>query len=352
MEFEKYKVMQFPRDVIVGHSVMHTIPSLIPLYSRSDEIVIITGNTTYEIVGREIEGMLKDANYSPHVIKTGDATYDNLMKCEEEARGVKPGIMIGIGGGSKIDLTKKAAFDLSVPFISVPTSPSHDGIASPRASIKKGPVILSENARMPIAIVADTSILIKAPYRYLAAGAADVISNVTAVLDWKLANRIKGEEVSSSAATLAEYAASELIEKAHLILPGVEESVWLVTKQILASGTAMAIASSSRPASGSEHLFTHAIEMTGKGKAIHGELCAMGTVASMFLHGGDWKKLVSVFKTLNISLKSSDYGLTDEEVIDALSTAHKIRPERYTILGESDLSHNAAQRALEITTII
>ncbi|MCL4343158.1 MAG: NAD(P)-dependent glycerol-1-phosphate dehydrogenase [Candidatus Thermoplasmatota archaeon] len=352
MEFEKFKVMQFPRDVIVGHSILHNIPSLVPLYSRGKGVLIITGNITYGVTGREVESMLKDARIETQVIKTGDATYENLVKCEEEARGIKPGIMIGVGGGSKIDLTKKSAFDLDVPFISVPTSPSHDGIASPRATIKKGSLVLSENARMPVAIVADTSVLIKAPYRYLAAGAADVISNVTAVLDWKLANRIKGEEVSSSAATLAEYAATELMEKAHMILPGVEESAWLVTKQILASGTAMAIASSSRPASGSEHLFSHAIEMTGKGTAIHGELCALGTVATMFLHGGDWKKLASVFKQINISIRAADYGLTSEDVIHALSTAHSIRPERYTILGESDLSHSAAERALEITEII
>ena len=60
-----------------------------------------------------------------------------------------------------------------------------------------------------------------------------------------LANRIKGEEFSSSAAAIAEYASKELVERAHLIMPEVEESVWLVTKQILASGTSMAIAASS-----------------------------------------------------------------------------------------------------------
>ncbi len=145
-----------------------------------------------------------------------------------------------------IDIAKILAFFVRRPFVSSSGTPSMNGIATARASIKKNGWSVSEQAAMPVSIIADTSVMVKVPFRYLAAGAADVISNETAILDWKLANRIKGEEFSSSAAAIAEYAAKELIEKAHLILPNVEESVWLVVKQILASGTSMAIASSSR----------------------------------------------------------------------------------------------------------
>lgn len=352
MEFEKFKAMQFPRDILVGHGVLHKLPSLIPPYSKNRNVLILAGNTTYQIAGRDIEKMLQEAGYETTVIKAGEASSENLISAEKKVSKIMPGLIIGVGGGSKIDLTKKIAYDTGIPFISVPTSPSHDGIASPRATIKDGNHVISETAAMPVAIVADTSVMVRAPYRYLTAGAADVISNITAVLDWRLANRIKGEEISSSAANLSEYAAWELMEKAHMILPNVEESVWLVTKQILASGTAMAIASSSRPASGSEHLFSHAIEMSGSGRAIHGELCAIGTVVSMYLHGGDWKKIAEVFEKMSVSIRASDYGLDPETVINALATAHRIRPERYTILGESDLSYSASERALEITGII
>ncbi|MCL4336287.1 MAG: iron-containing alcohol dehydrogenase, partial [Candidatus Thermoplasmatota archaeon] len=161
-----------------------------------------------------------------------------------------------------------------------------------------------------------------------------------------------GEEYSTSAAAISEYAAKELLEKCHLILEGVEESVWLVTKQILASGTAMAIAGSSRPASGSEHLLAHALEMSNPGQSIHGEQCAVGSVISMFLHGGDWQGLASAYRRMGLSIRAKDYKIPDAVMINALSTAHSIRPERYTILGEKDISTNAAEKALEITGII
>ncbi|WP_162509656.1 NAD(P)-dependent glycerol-1-phosphate dehydrogenase [Thermogymnomonas acidicola] len=319
---------------------------------RSGSVAVITGNTTYSMAGRTVAELIESSGFDVHVHITGEANTENLNMAEEFCREVGAGMVIGVGGGTKIDLAKKAAYELDLPFVSVPTSPSHDGIASPRASIKRSGCNLSEEAAMPVAIIADTSIMVKAPYRYLAAGAADVISNETAILDWKLANRLHGEDFSTSAAALSQYAARELIEKAHLIMPGVEESVWLVMKQILASGTAMAIASSSRPASGSEHLIAHSLEMLGAGNSIHGEQCAIGSVVSMYLHGGRWEELAETYRKIRLSIRAKDYNISDITMIKALSTAHRIRPERYTILGERDLSYSAAERALEITGII
>ncbi|MCL4323768.1 MAG: iron-containing alcohol dehydrogenase, partial [Candidatus Thermoplasmatota archaeon] len=286
------------------------------------------------------------------IIITGSADEANLNKVTELAREYKAGMIIGVGGGSKIDLAKKTAYYLGAPLISVPTTPSHDGIASPRASIKRNGWSVSEEGVMPVSIIADTSVMIKVPFRYLSAGAADVISNETAIMDWKLANRIKGEDYSSSAAAIAEYAARELMEKSHLIMPGVEESVWLVTKQILASGTSMAIAASSRPASGGEHLIAHALDMMAPGKAIHGEEVAIGSIITMFLHGGDWRNLSKIYRDIGIKTRASDYGISDTIMVQAVRTAHRIRPERFTILGEMDLSYNAAENALKLTGII
>ncbi|MHB8360218.1 MAG: NAD(P)-dependent glycerol-1-phosphate dehydrogenase [Thermoplasmataceae archaeon] len=352
MEFEKFRTMQFPRDIYVGHGVLSQIKNIVKRNIRYGTVVIITGENTVKLAGNEVSNHLADASVDNHIIITGAATSENLEITLENSRELKAGLIIGVGGGSKIDLAKKIAFVLDIPFVSIPTTPSHDGIASPRASIKRNGWSVSEQGAMPVSIIADTSIMVKVPFRYLAAGAADVISNETAILDWKLANRIKGEEFSSSASAIAEYAAKELIEKAHLIMPGVEESVWLVVKQILASGTSMAIASSSRPASGSEHLIAHNLENLSQGKAIHGEQCAIGSVVSMFLHGGDWRTMVSTYSKFGLSIKARDYGIGDDIMIEALRTAHRIRKERYTILGEVDLSREAAQNALSITGIL
>ena len=352
MEFEKFKFMQFTRDIYVGHGVINKTPDVVRKNLLRGNVAIITGQNTFKIAGKEISMLLDEAYIENSVFICDKADEENLNRVTGEAKEYGAGIVIGAGGGSKIDLAKKTAYNLDIPLVSIPTTPSHDGIASPRASIKRGNWSVSEEAVMPVSIIADTYIMSKVPYRYLKAGAADVISNETAILDWKLANRIKGEEFSSSAAAIAEYASKELVERAHLIMPEVEESVWLVTKQILASGTSMAIAASSRPASGSEHLIAHALETMAPGTAIHGEQVALGCIVAMFLHGKDWKYMENVFKKIGISTKASDYGIRDNIMIEALRTAHRIRPERFTILGEVDLSYHAAESALRITNII
>ncbi len=352
MDFVKNRVMQFPRDVYVGHEVLHNLIPIAKNYTKNRKISIITGHNSYSIIGKQIAELLSQENFEVEVLITGDATELNVREAIDFIKGKRSGLVIGIGGGSKIDIAKIVSKALKIPHISFPTIPSHDGIASPRATIKREGGYVSEQAVMPIAIIADTSIMVKAPFRYLASGAADVISNITAVLDWKLAARVVGEEYSSSAATLSEYASTELIEKAHLIQPGIEEAVWLVVKQILASGTAMAIASSSRPASGSEHLFAHSLEKHGSGDAMHGEQCAMGSVVSLYMHGGDWQKLVRTYSKFGLSIRAEDYGISASDAVEALRTAHSIRPDRYTIFGTVDLSEGAARRSLEITGII
>ncbi|WP_010917485.1 NAD(P)-dependent glycerol-1-phosphate dehydrogenase [Thermoplasma volcanium] len=352
MEFQKYRTMHFPRDVYIGHDVLNRVLDVVDQNSRTRDVIIVTGNTTYELAGKKIVEILASSPYEVHLSFAGEANYENLKKIEEETNDVNAGIIIGVGGGTKIDLAKKLAYDKNLPFISIPTSPSHDGIASPRASLRRNGISYSEEGAMPIGVIADTSVMIKAPYRYLAAGAADVISNISAVKDWKLAHRLRGEEFSSSAAAMSEYSAQEVISQVGEIRKYDESSVWLVTKNILASGTAMAIAGNSRPGSGSEHLFAHALEAAGVNNMLHGEMCAMGTIVSLYLHDDNWQKIRDVFESLGVSVKARDYGLKEEVVIEALRRAHAIRPERYTILGESDMSYDAAVKALELTGII
>lgn len=350
MEFNKIRAMHFPNDVYIGHNAIDNIRQVTENHLKSGTILIISGPKTYGIAGKAVIDRLEGLDY--YTLMVGNATMEALKKAEEDISGIKIGIVIGVGGGSKIDMGKKIAFDFNVPFISFPTAPSHDGIASPRASIYDGKSFLSIEAAMPTAIVADTEIMAKAPYRFAAAGASDVIANITSVMDWRMANRIKGEPFSTTAAVISEYSSRELIENANMIQPGLEASIWMITKQILASGTAMAIAGSSRPASGSEHLFAHALEILGGGNSMHGEQVAMGSLAAMYLHGGDWKMLYDTYKKIGVSTRARDYGISDEIAIKALSIAHRLRPQRYTILGESDLSDNVSKKALKLTGVI
>lgn len=351
-DFSKSKAMELPRLVIVGHDVLGEVPEACARLGLRDTGLIVVDEMTKQIAGNAVQEYLQDAGFETDmaVIKAADGHTVNTI--EKMAKEMGAGFLLGVGGGRPIDVAKCASFGDGLAFISVPTTASHDGIVSGRASITIDGVKESLEAHTPVAVVADTGIIVNSPFRLIAAGCGDVISNKTAVLDWKLACRLRNEEYSSYAATLSDITASLLIDNASEIRPGLEESTWQVMKALVASGVAMSIAGSSRPASGSEHKFSHVLDRIAKTPALHGEQCAIGAVMMMYLHGGDWGKIRDALKTIGVPTNVKDVEVTREEIINALVLAHEIKPERYTILGYKGLTEGAAEALAEATSVV
>lgn len=241
---------------------------------------------------------------------------------------------------------------MGIPFISFPTTASHDGIASANASIKGLNVKTSIKAKPPIAVIADIDVIKTAPKRYLAAGVGDIVSNITAVRDWKLAHKLKGEYFSEYAASLSLMSAKMVIRDAEIIRLGQDEGIRKVVKALISSGVAMSIAGSSRPASGAEHLFSHALDMLLDKPALHGEQTGIGTIIMAYLHGINWKKIRDTLKIVGAPTTAYELGIDPEIIIEALTIAHTIRPERYTILGKEGITREAAEKAAKITGVI
>jgi glycerol-1-phosphate dehydrogenase [NAD(P)+] len=351
-DFTKARSMLFPRNVLAGHGVIELVPQVCKDFGLSGTALIVAGDKTRKVAGDAVMEGLQKKGFEVHSVETGDATNDNLTKVEEVAREVGAKFLLGIGGGSKIDLAKMASKDLNLEFLSIPTSASHDGIASGRASIRNNSIPLSLDAKVPLGVIADTAVIVKAPYRLLAAGCADVISNATALMDWEFARRLRHEEFSRSAYALADYTAQTIIENADLIRPNLEESVWIAIRPIIISGISMSVAGSSRPTSGSEHMFSHALDLIAPGKALHGEQCGVGCIMMMYLHGGDWMRIRNALQKIGAPTSAKELGITKEQVIEALVTAHKIRKDRFTILGNLGLTYEAAEKIAEITKVI
>jgi glycerol-1-phosphate dehydrogenase [NAD(P)+] len=171
------------------------------------------------------------------------------------------------------------------------------------------------------------------------------------VKDWELAHRLRDEPFSEYASIISNLTARILIDSAELIKPGLEESAWTVMKALVASGVAMSIAGSSRPASGSEHKFSHALDELAPKPALHGEQCGVGTIMMMYLHGGNWQEIRTALKAIGAPTNASELGIEEEYIIKALLHAHNIRPERYTILG-TGLTPEAARKVAKITKVI
>jgi glycerol-1-phosphate dehydrogenase [NAD(P)+] len=353
--------MVFPREIIVGHNATQQIAELCSRIGSGDNVLVVDDKKTKKLSGDEIRKILSKANYNVKEVVVSAPTVNEVNNVINYSSKNNIKLLLGVGGGSVIDVTKLAAYELKKPFVSVPTSAAHDGIASPRASLKHSKGAVSKTAVSPLAVLADTKIIMKAPYKMLASGCADVISNISAVMDWELAHRLKGEEFSTHGAVLARTAAEMLIQNVDDIRPASEESVWLGVKAMIVSGVAMSVAGNTRPASGAEHMFSHMLDHLGPGillkgrrykKPLHGEQCGLGAIMMIYLHGGDWELIKRTLKKIGAPTSSEELGVSKKKIIEALVRAHEIRPERYTILGETGLTEDAAKKLAKTTGVI
>jgi glycerol-1-phosphate dehydrogenase [NAD(P)+] len=348
--FGKSKWINLPRNVVVGHDVLDEVPDVLETRLGFERALVVTSPTTRRVAGDEVADHVSDDGLVVEKVVVEKAGFEAVEEAVDAGRETNADVLLGVGGGVPIDTAKVAADRLDVPYVSVPTAASHDGITSSRASIPDGDRRHSVEASAPLGVVADTGVLADAPFRLTASGCADIISNYTAVLDWRLAHRLQNAYYSRYGGALSEMTAEILVENADSIRPGFEESTWVVVKALVSSGVAMSIAGSSRPASGGEHKFSHALDRIDGERALHGEQCGVGSVITMYLHGGDWKSIRDALETIGAPTTAEELGFSDEEIVDALVRTEKIRPERYTVL--TGITRDAAEKAIEETGVV
>ncbi len=345
------KYTQLPSVMCRGSGALEGIGRSLELLGTFTSGLIVCDPVTYDIAGKSVETLLSEKGMDIRLLTIHHASGEELKEAIDLIREQRIDIALGIGGGRPIDIAKKSSFDSGIPFVSIPTAPSHDGIGSARASIKVDGSNTSLKAHPPAIIVADTSILCRAPYRLFAAGCGDVISNITAVKDWELGRDEKGEKWSEYAAELSSLAAKLLIRHASDIPEKSEYSTRIVINALITSSIAMAVVDSSRPASGAEHKFSHTLDRIADRPALHGEQCALGTIVCSYLQGGNWELIRTVMKEIGLPTSAGELDIPREIVIQALSEARNIRPERHTILRDG-LSYGEAEAALMHTEII
>ncbi|QKY18829.1 NAD(P)-dependent glycerol-1-phosphate dehydrogenase [Halolamina sp. CBA1230] len=347
--FDKSSWIRLPRNVLIGHGMLDELGDAVGELYLSGTPLIVTSPSPEEIVGDQVREQLPTAE----TVIVAEAGFDQVQNVIDAAREVDAGYLVGLGGGKPIDTAKMASDELDVGFVSVPTAASHDGIVSGRGSIPEGDTRHSVAAEPPLAVVADTEVIADAPWELTTAGCADIISNYTAVADWQLAQRLKGVEYSEYGGALSQMTAEMLVDNADLIRPGLEESAWIVVKALVSSGVAMSIAGSSRPASGAEHLFSHQLDRIAPGRALHGHQVGVGSIMTAYLHDGPdglWQDIRTALESLDAPTTAEDLGLSEEELLEALTTAHEIR-DRYTVLGDG-ITEKAARDVAETTGVI
>jgi glycerol-1-phosphate dehydrogenase [NAD(P)+] len=288
--------------------------------------------------GAKIAELIRPTLGSADVYTTTGATLDAANELGAKLGARSYDAVVGIGGGKTVDVAKYAATRRGLPMVSVATALANDGIASPVASLITDGIKGSYGVHIPIAVVVDLDFVESGPERHNRAGIGDVISNISALADWELARRERGEPVDGLAVSLARAGAEAVINH-----PGDMSDDGFVTvlaESLISSGLAMAICGTSRPSSGGCHEIMHAIDSLYPATGSHGELAGLGALFCTFLRG-DGQRLAQMAACLtrhNLPRTPAEVGLTDEQFVEAVAFAPRTRPDRYTIIEHLDLS--------------
>ena len=287
--------------------------------------------------GEQVVEAIRPSLGNAEIFTVRGGSLDAAGELQAELRGKNYDALVGIGGGRTLDVAKYAATRLALPMVAVATNLAHDGIASPISSLLHEGGKGSFGVVLPMAVVVDLDYVRTSPPRMVLSGVGDVVSNLTAIEDWRLASRERGEPVDGLAVTFARTAAESMLHRSD----GLESDGFLtaLAEALVLSGMAMAAAGSSRPSSGADHEIMHAIDVLFPGTANHGELAGVGALFSAYLRENDRlaEQIDGCLRRLELPRLPADLGLSTEQFAEAVTYAPQTRPDRYTILEHLEL---------------
>jgi len=342
-------VMELPRKIVIGEKNISDIGNFLVGLSNPKKVSIVSGDQVRKITFKKVASSLSNSKIKNvwHLSKSNDVA--SVKRILGQIKKDKSDLIVGIGGGRSVDIAKMIAFTLKKSFVSIPTSASHDGIASPFVSLR-GDKPYSMIATAPLGVFVDIEILKKAPRKLLASGCGDLMAKVTAVRDWELARDNIGEYFGTYAANLASMSAKIVIDNSKDFKK--KPDVRMIVEALISSGVAACIAGSSRPCSGAEHLFSHAVDYLEPGVGLHGEKCGIGAILIAKLQGQDWKKIIQMLKNVGAPTTAKEIGLSSQTLAKALTIAQSLRPERYTILSQVKMNEEKAIALAKSTGVL
>jgi glycerol-1-phosphate dehydrogenase [NAD(P)+] len=311
----------------------------------ADRRIVTEGRVAVAVGRGQGDSVLADLDMeTARVFRVEDGSVDAAIGLGKQLRADAFEAVAGIGGGKTLDVTKFAAHMAGIPMVAVATNLAHDGLASPVSSLEHESGKGSYGVLPPVAVVVDLDRVRAGAPRMIRAGIGDVVNNLSAIADWKLAAADRGEPVDGLAVTLARTAAQAVLHQPGTVTD--DEFLTVLAESLVLSGIAMTVAGSSRPGSGGDHEILHAIDQLYPGTGTHGELAGLGALFCTYLHGDErlFALMSACLSRHGLPRLPADIGLGPEEFTRAVLRAPTTRPGRYTILERLELDEAAIAR--------
>lgn len=281
------------RAVVIGTGTLAQVNQLLRQHFGDRPAVVVADENTFAVAGRSVNEYLHaggNALAEPIIFPatpTLYADFENVLKLEQQLA-VLQATPVVVGSGTLNDITKLAAHRVGRQYLCVGTAASMDGYTSFGAAITRDGFKQTMACPAPRVVLADLDVLASAPAQMNATGYGDLLGKITAGADWLLADALDIEPIDQRAWPLVQDSLRQWTGRPDLLRAGDQQTIAFLFEGLIMTGIAMQISISSRPASGSEHRFSHLWEMQalGHGHAVipHGFKVGIGTLAAAALY--------------------------------------------------------------------
>ncbi len=285
------QALQRARDtkaLITGRGVVCRTAEMFSSLFPGKKAVIVADENTWKVAGKDTQKSLDDAGIAsekPYIFPAKDfyAEWQHIEALESYLAGIDA-IAVAVGSGVINDTVKLVSHHLGRRYMCVGTAASMDGFTAYGASITKDGNKQTFDCPAPLGFVMDSEIAAAAPKELAASGYADLIAKIPAGADWMLADVVGSEKIDSFAWDLVQNGLKESLSDPAAVFAGDVEKTQALADGLLMSGFAMQAIQSSRPASGTEHQYSHCWDMEDlcfEGKHVsHGFKVGIGTLVS------------------------------------------------------------------------
>lgn len=329
----------------IGSNYIDLVGETLASTGISGKILYVSGPVTDKLYGEKVRSQIKKIGILKEEIVDHN-TIEYAMNIAGRVIATDVNCIVAMGGGKVLDVCKYAAYMTKTPLLSIPTTMANDGIASPIAVLKRNDgKPKSLGCVMPSMLIVDTDIILQGPKELIKAGIGDTISNYTSLMDWELAVFRGKDEMNGYAYLMSKNALDALLSTRYDSI--CEGFVNILGNSLVLSGIAMEFVGSSRPVSGSEHLFSHALDYYCDNKNLHGIQVALGTVAVLKLCDKSCDIVVDYLNKYDVEINPLKLNIDMDSFVYCMQNAMSMRKNRYTCLDEVDLSEDRLKKVYE-----
>ena len=277
--------LEITSNVQIANNIAFNAYQIIASLGFEDKkILLVSDENIFKKCAKFFGDNLEKLSCQKLILKTPKADEKNLQKVIKAAQGFD--LILALGSGVISDLCKLTSTQTKIPYAIFASAPSMNGYLSKNASISIKGHKKTLPATLPIAVFCDLEILKSAPKNLIKAGIGDSLCFYSCWFDWYLSHALLETYFDESLFKVLEKKMNFLVKNYAKFSLQDEKLLKLLIEILLISGASMTKAGGSYPASQSEHLIAHTLEMKypkKMHKILHGQQIAVTVLTSASL---------------------------------------------------------------------